>query len=145
MAITFTKYNSFLKGQMNGTAVVDFDTDTFKVALLTSSYIPVQTTHKTWADISDEVTGSNYLPGGSTLTGITLTESNGVTTFDANDVTWLDSSTGFTNARYAVLYKSTGVANTSTLIALLDLSVDKSNVGGDYAIFWHPSGIISWS
>ena len=145
MAVIFSKFNSFLKNQMNGSATVDFNSDSIKVALLTSSFVPVLATQANFSDLSDEVVGSNYVSGGTLMTGVTLNEAAGVVTFDANDITWLDNATGFTNARYAVIYKSTGVAATSTLIAMIDFGADKSNVGGDFSIIWNPAGIITWA
>ncbi|MGB8275371.1 MAG: hypothetical protein WCF16_08915, partial [Alphaproteobacteria bacterium] len=64
-------------------------------------------------------------------------------TFDANDVTWLQSATGFSNARKAVLYKDTGVATTSRLIAYADFAADKGNVAGDLTLQMDAAGIIT--
>ena len=60
MAITVTKYDNFLLGQMSGVTngVVDFDTDTIKLALATSSYTPSGTTH----DWMDGVVAPNAVP-----------------------------------------------------------------------------------
>ena len=126
---TFTKYHKFLKTQLNGgqdttgasansaARVIDFDTDTLKVMLVTSSYTPSASGHATRADIGAfEVSGTNYTPGGATLTGVSLTESGGTSTFDAADTTFAQSASGFSNARYAIIYKDTGTANTSTLL-----------------------------
>jgi hypothetical protein len=43
---------------MNG--AIDLDTDTIKVALVTSSYTPNADTHEDMADITNEVTGTGY-------------------------------------------------------------------------------------
>jgi hypothetical protein len=142
---TFVKYNSFLKNQMNGTAVVDFNTDTIKVSLHTSSYTPSASADEYWDDVDNEVTGDNYTSGGSALTSLSLTESSGTITFDAADLTWSQDASGFDDARYAVLYKDTGTDSTSPLIGYADLGSDKTTVSGDYTLKWSTSGIITWA
>jgi hypothetical protein len=147
---TITKYNSFLTQQMNGGAgtaalVVDFDTDTIKAALVTSVYTPSASTHVTFDDITNEVSGSNYTAGGATLTTPTLTESSGTVTFDADDVVWAQHASGFTDARYVIIYKDTGTPSTSALIGYIDLTSDKGNVSGSLTIEWNASGILTWS
>lgn len=157
MAVTISKYNRFLLTQMNGgndttggstassTRVVDFDTDTIKVMLCTSTYVPSATAHATKSSVTNEVTGTNYTAGGKTLTSPTVVDATGTITFDAADVTWTASDTGFTNARYAVIYKDTGTAATSTLIAYIDFGADKTNVGGDFSIVFNSAGIVTWA
>jgi hypothetical protein len=148
--MAFAKYNKFLYNQMNGGAgtsakVIDFDTDTIKVMLVTATYTPTYTTHATKADVTNEVSGTNYTAGGATLTSPTLTESSGTVTFDAADTTWTQNAGGFTNARYAILYKSTGTDSTSALVGCLDLVADKGNVAGDLTIQWNASGVATWA
>lgn len=142
---TIAKYNKFLKNQMDGTAVIDFNTDTIKVALVSSSYTPSATTHDFFDDITNEVSGTNYTAGGATIGSPTLTESAGVVTFDGADVTWTQSAAGFSTARYAIIYKSTGTASTSPLLGYIDFGSDKGNVNGDLTIQWNASGIATWS
>jgi len=157
MAVTIQKYNKFLLTQMNGgqdatggasassARAVDFDTDTIKVMLCTSTYVPSATSHAVKASVTNEVTGGGYTAGGVTLTSPTVVDSGGTITFDAADVTWLANATGFTNARYAVIYKDTGTATTSTLIAYIDFGADKTNVGGDFSIVFNSLGIVTWA
>ena len=130
---------------MDGTAVTDFNTDTIKVALTTSSYSPAASTHDYFNDVTNEVSGTNYAAGGATLGSLSLTESGGTVTFDAADTTWSQSGAGFSNARYAVIYKSTGTSSTSPLIGYIDFGSDKGNVAGDLTIQWGASGLITWS
>lgn len=147
MAITVTKYDNFLYGQMNGTsnAVIDFDTDTIKVALATNSYTPAATTHDFFDDITNEVTGTNYTAGGATLGSKTVALSSGTVTFDAADVTWTASGSGFSTARYAIIYKSTGTASTSRLICYVNFGADVGNTVADLVLVWNASGIITWA
>jgi len=131
----FQKYHKFLKGQFNGDHGIDFDTDTIKVALVSSAYTPTPQTHEFFSDITAEVTGGNYASGGSALANKTLeVDAGGTVRFKADNTTWQASGTGFTNARYAVLYKSTGVASTSPVIAYLDLGQNYGNAAGDFSL-----------
>ena len=140
---SITKYHSWQELQLNGTAVIDWDTDTIKVALATASYTPSASTHDYFNDITNEVSGTNYTAGGDTIDNISVSESGGTTTVDGDDVAWLQSGTGFSDARYAIIYKSTGTAATSPLVGYIDLSTDKGNVSGDLTIQFNASGIFT--
>lgn len=133
-------YNSFKKKIMDGS--IDLDTDTIKVALVTSSYSPNQDSHDFFDDITNEVSGTGYSSGGATLANKTVTQDNtddeGV--FDADDVTWSSSTI---TARGAVLYKSSGVASTSPLIAYIDFGSDQISAAGNFVIQWSSEGILN--
>lgn len=133
-------YNSY-KGKVLG-AAIDHDTDTIKVALVTSSYTPDQDTHDFFDDVTNEVTGTGYTAGGATIGSPTITvdttDNEGV--FDGADVTWTTSTI---TARGAVVYKSTGTASTSALICYLDFGSDQSSSAGDFTIQWGAEGIIN--
>jgi len=122
-------------------ALIDLVDDTIKVALTTSSYTPNQDTHDFFDDITNEVSHASYTAGGATLASKTLTldTTNDRVDFDAADVVW--ASATFT-ARYAVIYKSTGTAATSPLIALIDFGADKSPSAEDFTIVWNAAGIL---
>jgi len=133
-------FNSFKKKIMDGS--IDLDTDTIKVALVTSSYTPDQDAHDFFDDVTNEVSGTGYTAGGATLASVTVTADNtdneGV--FDAADVTWSSSTI---TARGAVIYKSTGTASTSPLIAYIDFGSDKSSSAGNFTISWNSEGILN--
>lgn len=133
-------YNSFKAKIMDGS--IDLDTDTIKVALVTSTYTPNQDTHDFFDDITNEVVGTGYTAGGATLASKTVTadttDNEGV--FDAADVTW---STSTITARGAVIYKSTGTAGTSALICYLDFTTDQSSSAADFIIAWNAEGILN--
>lgn len=89
---------------LNGTH--DIDSDSWKVALVTSSSnIGASTT--TWAGVTNEVAnGNGYTTGGQSVT-LVLTGTTSVTcTFSSNPV-WTASGSGIT-ARWAVLYEVGG-------------------------------------
>lgn len=133
-------YNSFKQKIMNGS--IDLDTDTIKVALVTSSYTPNQDTHDNFDDVTNEVTGTGYTAGGASLANKAVTadttDNEGV--FDADDVTWSSSTI---TARGAVVYKSTGTASTSPLICYLDFGSDQTSSSGNFTITWNSEGIVN--
>lgn len=117
---------------------IDFEADTIKVALLTSTYTP-NAAHVFYSDLTNEVAnGNGYTTGGATLGGKAVTYSGGTTTFDATDATWTTSTI---TARYAVVYKSSGVGTTSPLLFLYDFGSDKSSSGGTFTVAWNASGL----
>jgi len=131
-------YNSFKKKIQDGS--IDLDTDTIKVALVTSSYTPDQDSHEFFDDVTNEVSGTGYTAGGATLASASVTQNNtdnrGV--FDATDVEWTSSSI---TARGAVIYKSTGTASTSPLVGYVDFGADKTSSNGTFKIEWSSDGI----
>lgn len=133
-------YGNFLLKALN--KEVDFDSDTIKVALLTSSYTPSQDTHDYFNDVSTyEVSGTGYTAGGNTLASKTATYDSGtnVIVLDAADTTWASSTI---TARYAVIYDSTGTASTSALIGYVDFGSDQSSTNGNFTITWDSTGIV---
>lgn len=112
-------------GEAGGdTFAIDYLTDTIKVALCTTTYTPDPDTHETYSDVTNELaTANGYTNGGYTLASKTATYSaaSNKTVFDAADPTWTASG-GSLVFRYAVFYKSTGVAGTSPLIGYLDFA-----------------------
>ena len=121
---------------------IDFDTDTIKVALLSSSYTPDQDAHDYFNDVSAaEVSGTGYTAGGNTLASKTATydSANNVVILDAADTTWASSTI---TARYAVIYDSTGTSSTSPLIGYVDFGSDQSSTSGNFTITWDSTGIV---
>lgn len=131
MAGTWKWFGQGLLNWANGS--IDFDTDTFKIMLTTSSYTPAQDTHNDRADVTNEVGASGtYATGGGTTTV--------TTSYDAasNQLRIACSDVQFTSAtitaRTAVLYKSTGVAGNDLLVAFCTESGDVSSTAGTYTV-----------
>jgi len=133
MAASITAYDNLWKLLLTGG--IDADTDTLKLALVTSSYTP-STAHDEWADVSTyEVSpGSGYTTGGATLANPVVT----TTTIDYDDVTWISLTKAF---RYAVCYKSGsggGLTNPLLFCVLLDTTpADIVSSGSNYSIQWN--------
>ncbi len=152
MATTFTAYNSLKKYLLDGT--IDLDTDTIKVALVTSDYTP-DAKHDVLADVtaspSPEVVAiaspnNGYTKGGEALTGqaVTLTDSPSASKFDATDLAWTALTATF---RYGIMYSekiSGGVTNPLIGYILFDTTpADISVSGVDFTIQWSVNGIIT--
>lgn len=138
-------YNKGKYEILNGN--IDFKSDSFKVALVTSSYTPDKDAHDNWEDITNEASGSPYEAGGKELTSkdITLDYTNDRVEFNGGDTA---QRPGFTiwpfstiTARAAIIYKDTEVDSTSTLIAYIDFGQDYSTNGEDFTIEWDSEGI----
>ncbi len=131
---------TFLNALKNDLAVDLDDTtaDRFKVMLVTSSYTPDFGTHDFKADVTNEVVGTGYSAGGESLTSVTLTQSGGTITFDADDVTWTSSTI---TARGAVVYDDS--LTNDPLIAYIDFGADKSSSSGDFVLSFNASGIFT--
>lgn len=134
-------YNNFKKNIMNGS--IDLDTDTIKVALVTSSYTPNQDTDEFFDDVTNEVSATGYTAGGQTLTtpAVTADTTDDEGVFDADDVSW--TITGSLTARGAVIYKDTGTPGTSPLICYIDFGGDEVATDGDFDITWNAEGILN--
>lgn len=119
-------YDSAKKGLNNGT--IDFDTDTIKISLHSSSYTP-SLSHDEYADATNELSTANgYTSGGATITG-TVTNSGSTTKLAASANTTWTAAGGSIVARWAVMRKS-GSANglTNPLIGYVLLDTAPANV-----------------
>ena len=103
---------------------VDMNTDDIRAQILTSGYTRNLTTHNF---LDDLVIASNSPASGgtATLTGEAV-DADG--TFDSDDATWTSVTTGSTITQI-VLYKHTGTATTSPLIANYDGFSQATNGG----------------
>lgn len=134
-------YNSFKAKIMDGS--IDLDTDTVKLALVTSSYTPNVDTDEFYSDVTaNEVEGTGYTAGGAEITSKAVTadttDDEGV--FDGADVTW---STSTITAAGAVVYKDTGTATESPLICYFDFGGDKTSSAGNFVVSWNAEGILN--
>jgi hypothetical protein len=142
MTVTVNKFSAARKYLLDGT--IDLDTDTIKVALVTSAYT-FNAANTVWADIStNEASGPGYTAGGQALANIALTYDGSAAKFDADDTVWTSSTV---TARWAIAYKS-GTANGLTnplLCAYLldDTPADVSSSNADFTIQWHANGIFT--
>lgn len=140
-------YNSF-RGRLAGdtaqiSTAINLATDTIKLALVTSSYTPNIDNDNFWDDVSANEVGASgsYSAGGATLTVTGSTDNiNDKGVFDATDVSFTSATI---TARYAVIYKSTGTASTSPLIAYIDFGSNVISTGGTFSILFSSQGILN--
>lgn len=134
-------YGNFLLKALN--KEVDWDTDTIKVALVSSSYTPNQDTHDYWDDVvANEVTGTGYTAGGASLASKTATYdgATNVVILDAADTVWASSTI---TARYAVIYDDAGATNAQkVLVGYVDFGSDQSSTNGNFTVTWDATGIV---
>lgn len=133
MAATTKWYGLGVSHVANG--AVDWDTDTIKVSLHTSTYAPNQDTHDFFDDATNELgAGNGYTAGGVALTTKTRTydAATNEVRLDADDPQW----TGFTATfRYAVFRKARGgAASADELIGWIDFGGDVQVQAGTFTI-----------
>jgi len=149
--MAWVAFHKWKQGQLDGAsqpnAPVDFNTDDIRLLLVKSTAAPTVATDEDVADIvaaSGEVTGTNYAR--KTLTGEAITLSAGTITFDASDPSaYSQSSSGFNDARYAVLYKYNAADASAPVIAYYDFGSNKGNVSGTLTLQFSASGIFTFA
>ena len=124
-------YNSAVDDMARG--AIDFDTDTFRVMLVTSSYTPNKDTHDKRDDVTNEASGTGYTSGGVTSAcTVTKDTANDKVTLQFASVSWASSTI---TARGAVIYKSRGGASSADeLVAYNDFGADVSTTAGTFSI-----------
>lgn len=121
-------------GSTSGDAV-DLSDDTIKVALVDTGAYTYNSTDEFYTSVNSAVIGTPQTLGSKTVT-------DGV--FDAADVTFT-SVTG-NSVEALVIYKDTGTAGTSSLIAFIDTVASGLPVtpnGGNITVTWNASGIFA--
>ena len=121
-----------LGGETAGESIaVDFLSDTIKCALVQSAWAPNRDTVESYADVTNEASGSGYTAGGVTLAGKVITEdaANNRQKFDSDDAVW---ATVTVTARYAVVYDDT--ASTKVILCVVDFGEDKSASGAEFRV-----------
>jgi hypothetical protein len=145
MAVSAKLYGNFVKNLLD--KKIDFNSDTIKMALCTSSYSVDQDAHDFFDDITNEVSdsGTNYTAGGNTIANcsITYTAGTNICKIDGDDVTFSNVTL---TARYAIIYDSTpGTAGTNPLIAYIDFGENVSPNGVDLVISFNADGIATFT
>lgn len=124
-------YNSMMRDVVVGS--VDFDTDTFKMMLVTSSY-SASKSHAKRNEVTNEVSGTGYTAGGNACSVTVAATDN-----SNNDVEISFSVTSWTSAtitaRAGVIYKSRGGASTADeLVGYVDFGGDVTSTNGTFAV-----------
>ena len=125
-------YNSCIDDEARG--AIDFDTDTFKLMLVTSSYTANKDTHDKRDDVTNEVAnGNGYTTGGATVAcTVTKDTANDKVTLVFAAASWATST--FTAAG-GVIYKSRGGASSAdNLVAFIDFGGDVSSSSSTFSV-----------
>lgn len=123
-------YNSALEDAVIGN--IDFNTDSFKIILVTSSYAADKDAHTKRSDVTNEVSGLGYTTGGvSTAVTVTKDTANDRVDIDFADVSWASATI---TAAGAVIYKTTGSAAADNLVAYMDFGSDITSTNGTFTV-----------
>lgn len=138
MASTQTLTVSFASECLTGIHV--FGTDTIKIALYTSTAsMGVTTTAYT---TTNEVSGTGYVAGGTTVASVAATTSGSTAYVDLADASWAGSTI---TARYALIYNS---SKANRAIAVIDFGGDKTSSASTFTVTMPTaaadSAIIRW-
>jgi hypothetical protein len=125
MAIVQTMTTSFKAELFTGTQV--FGTDTFKLALYTSS-ADLGATTTVYSSTNEVAASGSYVAGGGTLTGVTVA-SSGTTAWVTFDNISFTSAT--ITARGALIYNS---SKGNKSVAVLDFGQDKSSSSSTFTV-----------
>jgi len=153
--MAWVAFHKWKQGQMDSSsqpgAPVDFNNDDLRILLLTSAVDPASHV-ATWDDVTAmlstasvaEVTGSGYAR--KALAGEAVSLSAGTVTIDASDPTaYSQNASGFTDARYAILYNYAASDASAGVIAYYDLGANKGNTTGSLTLQFSSAGIFTFA
>ena len=129
MAITTAMCSSFKRDLLKG--YHGMDTDTFKMALYTSSATLDAST--TDYSATNEVSGTGYSATGQALDSPSVTLSGTTAFVDFDDETWTSATI---TANGALIYNTTtnGGSGTTDAVAVLAFGGDKTSTNGDFVV-----------
>jgi hypothetical protein len=124
-------YNSAVDDMARG--AIDFDTDSFKVMLVTASYSADKDAHLKRSSVTNEITGTGYTAGGvSAAVTVTKDTANDKVTIEFAAVSWTSSTI---TARGAVYYKSRGgLSSADELVAYNDFGSNITTSNGTFSL-----------
>ena len=112
---------------------IDFDTDTFYLMLVTSTYVPDKDLHTRRSDVTNEVVGAGYSADGS-ATACTVTK---VTATDQVTVAFATTAwvTATITARGGVIYKRRGgLSSADELVAYVDFGANITSTADTFTV-----------
>lgn len=120
---------------------INLESDTIKLKYMSTSYTPSATAHSFLSDVSaSEASGAPT----ETLANkdVRIDTTNVRVEFDADDVT--EASVTTTTNKF-IIYKDTGVAATSPLIACVDTTTTLTPISGTLTLSFNAEGIFAVS
>ncbi len=147
-------YKTFKKGQLDAAGThpnhpVDFDTNTLRLMLLTST----TTIDQSDVDVADvisgasdtEVSGTNYARKSITSIALAYSGNNVKVNTTMADPSYAQHASGFNNAKHAVLYKFSTADASSPVIASYTFSSNQNNTSGTLTLQFSSSNIFTLS
>lgn len=137
-------YGLTLEKMFIDTAGQSLEAETHKALLVNDSYTHNYDTHAFRSDITNEVSGTGYSTGGSTITGTEIaiaTPSAGTLRYDHDDESWSNSS--IPNAMAMIGYFNVGTAGTDQLIYLLDFVTAVTTSNGLLTVQINANGVFN--
>lgn len=129
--MTSLAFNSALDDALR--ALIDFDSDTFKVMLVTSGYTPDKDLHTKRSDVTNEVVGTAYVAGGAAApVTVTKDTANDRINISLGAASWASSTI---TAAGAVYYKSRGGASSADeLVGYIDFGGNITSTNGTFSL-----------
>ena len=129
-----------------GKKLMDLSADTLKVGLVDSTTTPsLSTSDPCWGSGGSTNfstwqvgTGGSSYTGPQTLASVTWSQVSNVPTLRATDITLNQDASGFTNARWAIIYDDT--TTNKNCIGFIDLGSARSLVTGQLVINFQGAG-----
>ena len=123
-------YNSCIRDAVVGN--IDFDTDTFKMLLVTNSYTPSKA-HTKRSNVTNEVTGTGYTAGGNACSvSVSQDDTNNRVDLSFTVTNWTSATI---TARAGIIYKSRGGASSADeLVGYVDFGSDVSSTSGTFSV-----------
>lgn len=131
-------YNRAKFLMMNGG--VDLDTDDIRCALVTSSYT-VNADHDFVADLTNELSGGNYVRKAFAGESVSLDDTNDRAFFDATDPIWTALGAAAGTPAALVVFKQVTNDADSPLLFYCELTTPPTPNGGDYTVVLNAGGI----
>ena len=124
-------YNSCIDDMARN--AIDFDTDSFKVMLISASYSADKDAHLKRSSVTNEISGTGYTAGGvSAAVTVTKDTANDKVTIEFAAVSWPSSTI---TARGAVYYKARGGASSlDELVAYNDFGSNITTSNGTFSL-----------
>lgn len=131
MAITQAIPTSFKAEILQG---IHDSADTYKMALYTS--VATLGTSTTAYSATNEVVGTGYTIGGTTLSGFNVTTSGTTAILDFNDPFWENATI---TARGALVYNA---SKSNKAVAIYDFGSDIASTNGDFTVSINALGLL---
>ncbi len=126
-----------------GQSLIDLPDDTLRMALFQSTSNAETQSLGNFSQLTNETAnGNGYTSGGSTLSGVTWTESGGISTLNCNDVTWTASG-GSIVAQIAVIYDDTDANKTVIAHSTLDPNSLNITTGNSLTVVINAAGVFT--